>query len=393
MASRNGAGVPHHRVAIIGTGFAGLGMALRLKRAGIEDFVLLERAGDLGGTWRDNHYPGLCCDIPSHVYSFSFELNPYWTRGFAPGHEIQDYLRQTAQKHGVMPHIRFEHEVLEAAWNEDARRWEIETSAGRYTADVLVAASGGLSDASIPDLPGLESFEGKRFHSADWDHEHDLTGERVAVIGTGASAIQFVPQIQPQVGALHLFQRTPPWIMPRLDHQITQTEHVLLRRIPLAPRLVRSALYWLMELRLIGFRNPRLMRGAARVARWHMRRQVPDPALRAKLTPDYTMGCKRILISDDYYPALSKPNVEVVTEGIEEIRPHSIVGADGTEREVDTIIFGTGFHVTDSPMAGRLTMWATSTTSIWRIFQLRLGSLNRPPRGSPSRRSTSPCSA
>jgi cation diffusion facilitator CzcD-associated flavoprotein CzcO len=341
-------------VAIIGSGFAGLGMAIRLKDAGIEDFVVLERAAQLGGTWRDNHYPGCCCDIPSHVYSFSFELNPRWTRGFAAQPEIRDYLQRTAERRGLLPHVRFAHEVTAAAWDEDARRWTVETTGGSFSARVLVAGAGPLSDPTVPDIPGLTEFRGKLFHSARWDHDHELDGERVAVIGTGASAIQFVPAIQPRVKQLHLFQRTAPWVMPRLDHRITGVEHFLLRFFPFAPRIVRATLYWLMEMRVVGFRKPALMRGADRIARWHLRRQVADPQLRAKLTPGYVMGCKRILIADDYYPALVKPNVEVVTDGVREVRAHSVVDGDGTERAVDTIIFGTGFHVADPPIAQRI---------------------------------------
>jgi cation diffusion facilitator CzcD-associated flavoprotein CzcO len=341
-------------IAIIGAGFAGLGMAIRLREEGIDDFVVLERAGDLGGTWRDNHYPGLCCDIPSHVYSYSFELNPGWTRGFAPGWEIQSYLKRTAEKHGVLPHLRYDHEVLDARWDEDRRLWRIETAGGDFTARILISAAGGLSEPSIPDLPGLDRFEGKVFHSAHWDHDHDLRGRNVAVVGTGASAIQFVPRIQPRVGRLSLFQRTPPWVVPRLDHEITDVEHTLLRRIPFAPRVVRWFLYWLMELRIVLFRRPRLMRIGDRLARKHLARQVRDPELRARLTPDYVMGCKRVLISDDYYPSLTQSNVDVVTSGIEEIRPGSIVDGDGEEREVDTIILGTGFRVTDLPITHRI---------------------------------------
>jgi cation diffusion facilitator CzcD-associated flavoprotein CzcO len=341
-------------IAIIGTGFAGLGAAIRLKQGGIEDFVLLERAEDLGGTWRDNHYPGLCCDVPSHVYSFSFELNPFWKQGFAPGWEILEYLKTTARKYGIYPHIRFEHEVLDAAWDPGRGRWIIDTSGGRFTARFLINGAGALSDPATPNIPGVDTFRGTAFHSAHWDHGHDLSGERVAVIGTGASAIQFVPEIQPMVEELYVFQRTPPWVIPRLDHKITGAEHWLLRWIPFAPTVVRFLLYWLLEVRVIGFKRPRVMKGAEVVARWHLRRQVKDPELVSKLTPDYTIGCKRILISDNYYPSLAQPNVELVTEGITEIRPRSIVTADGTEREVDTIIFGTGFHVTDPPIAERI---------------------------------------
>ena len=343
-------GAEQVRVAIIGAGFAGLGAAIRLRKAGLDDFVVLERGDDLGGTWRDNDYPGCCCDIPSHVYSFSFELNPDWTRGYASQAEILEYLRRTAAKYGVRDRIRLGHEVVEARWDDAAQRWRLTTSRGRFDAQVLIRASGALSDPSVPAIPGLDSFEGTVFHSARWNHDHDLSGRRVAAIGTGASAIQYVPQIQPKVERLHVFQRTAPWVMPRFDREITPLEHRLLHRVPYAASAVRAALYWLLEARVFFFRHPRMMERGARLARRHLERQVPDPALRAKLTPDYTMGCKRILVSDDYYPSLTKPNVEVVTEGVREVRPRSVVTSTGREIEVDTIIFGTGFHVTDNPL-------------------------------------------
>jgi cation diffusion facilitator CzcD-associated flavoprotein CzcO len=344
----------HARVVIVGSGFAGLGMAIRLKQAGIEDFVILERADDLGGTWRDNSYPGCACDVPSHLYSFSFAPNPDWSRTFSGQQEIWAYLRRCAERHGITPHIRYGHEVTEAAWDEDARRWELETTQGRWAGEVLVAGMGALSDPSIPDLPGLDSFEGTVFHSATWDHAHDLAGERVAVVGTGASAIQFVPQIQPRVARLHLFQRTAPWVMPRPDRPLTPAERRVYRLLPAAQRAMRGGIYWARETFLLGFRHKRLAKLPERLARKHLRDQVPDAELRRRLTPDYTIGCKRILISDDYYPALMRPNVEVVTDPIREVRPRSIVAADGTEREVDAIIFGTGFHVTDMAAADRV---------------------------------------
>jgi cation diffusion facilitator CzcD-associated flavoprotein CzcO len=345
--------VSHYEVAVIGTGFAGLGMAIRLQQRGVEDYVVFERASEVGGTWRENHYPGCCCDVPSHVYSYSFELNPQWERGFAPQGEILEYLKNCADKYGVRPHILFNHEVTEAAWDEGERLWSIETSGGRHTARVLVNGGGALSEPKAPDIPGIQDFKGTAFHSARWNHEHDLAGEQVGVIGTGASSIQFVPAIQPHVAELRLFQRTPPWVIPRWDHKITKVEHALLR-IPFAPALVRSTLYWMLESRVWGFRHPWLMKVADRLGRWHLKRQVSDRELRRKLLPDYVMGCKRILISDDYYPSLDKPNVEVVTDGIAEVREHSIVTNDGTEHAVDTIIFGTGFEVTKPPIAKRI---------------------------------------
>jgi cation diffusion facilitator CzcD-associated flavoprotein CzcO len=344
----------HVKIAIAGSGFAGLGMAIRLRQEGLDDFVVLERAHEVGGTWRDNTYPGCACDVPSHLYSFSFALNPAWSRTFSRQPEIFAYLRRCADDFGVREHVRFGDELEEAAWDDERGRWDIRTSRGRLTADVLVSATGGLSEPKLPDIPGIERFEGTMFHSARWDHEHDLDGERVAVIGTGASAIQFVPRIQPRVGRLHLFQRTPPWILPRTDRPMTEREHRVFHHVPGAQRLVRHAIYWAREGFVVGFRNPRLMRLTRRLALRHLKRSVADPELRRKLTPDYAVGCKRILISNDYLPSLAAPNVEVVTEGIREVRERSIVAADGTEREVDTIIAGTGFHVTDLPIAERV---------------------------------------
>ncbi|HEX2210084.1 MAG TPA: NAD(P)/FAD-dependent oxidoreductase [Longimicrobium sp.] len=341
------------RIAIIGSGFGGLGTAIRLKRQGMDDFVILERAGDVGGTWRDNTYPGCACDVQSHLYSFSFAPNPDWSRSFSPQPEIQGYLQRCARDFGILPHVLFHHEVREAWWDDNGRRWRIETSSGPVTARVLVNAAGALSEPATPDLPGLDGFEGRAFHSARWDHGCDLRGKRVAVIGTGASAIQFVPEIQRQVERLYVFQRTPPWILPRHQRELRAGERSLFRRVPAAQKAVRGAIYLAREAFVLAFRNPRAMGVAQRVALRHLRQSIPDPVLRAKLTPDWTMGCKRILLSNDYLPALAQPNVEVVTDGIAEVRARSLVTADGTEREVDAIIFGTGFQPTDPPLAHR----------------------------------------
>jgi cation diffusion facilitator CzcD-associated flavoprotein CzcO len=339
------------RIAIIGSGFGGLGTAIRLLQEGIGDFVILERAGDIGGTWRDNTYPGCECDVQSHLYSFSFAPNPEWTRSFSPQPEIQAYLQRVARDFGVLPYVRFHHEVRGAAWDDDAQSWRIDTSRGPLAAQVLVMASGALSDPLIPDLPGLDRFEGPAFHSARWDHSFDLTGKRVAVVGTGASAIQFIPAIQPKVGRLYVFQRTPPWILPRTQRELGERTHRLYRRFPALQRAARGSIYLAREAFVLGFRRPRAMRLAQKVALRHLRKSIPDPALRARLTPDWTIGCKRILLSNDYLPALAQPNVEVVTEGIAEVRPRSIVSNDGVEREADAIVFGTGFQPTDPPLA------------------------------------------
>jgi cation diffusion facilitator CzcD-associated flavoprotein CzcO len=344
----------HVDVAVVGAGFSGLAMAVRLLDAGLDDFVVLERGDDVGGTWRDNSYPGCACDVPSHLYSFSFAPNPEWTWTFSPQPEIQGYLRDVAARRGVLPHVRLGCEVLGAAWDATASRWSIETSRGPLTARVLIAAAGPLSEPSIPAIPGLERFRGTVFHSATWDHDHELEGERVAVIGTGASAIQFVPRIQPRVKRLTLFQRTPPWVLPRRARPLPRTERALYRRVPAAQRAMRAGIFWARELYAIPLLRAGLAPLTRRLAGLHVRRQVRDPELRRKVTPDYAPGCKRVLISNDYYPALGRDNVDVVTDGITEVRERSVVTRGGVEHEVDTIIFGTGFHVTDMPIAQRL---------------------------------------
>ncbi len=336
-------------VLIVGTGFAGLGMAIALQKAGMKSFRILERAASVGGTWRDNHYPGCACDVQSHLYSFSFEQNPDWSRMFARQPEIKAYLEKCAQKYALEPHIEYGAEVVQARYDEAAQRWTVTTRSGKlYSARVLISGMGGLSTPVIPELKGIEKFKGERFHSAQWNHQYDLKGKRVAVIGTGASAIQFVPQIQPQVAKLDLYQRTPPWIMHKPDRAISATEQKLFRRFPALQQAMRSAIYLMLESRVFGFViNPGLMTLIEGQARKHIRNQVSDPALRAKLTPDFQFGCKRVLISNDYYPALTQANVDVVTDGIREIRANSIVTADGQEREVDCIIYGTGFAAQD----------------------------------------------
>ncbi|WP_199543704.1 flavin-containing monooxygenase [Paraburkholderia kururiensis] len=336
-------------VAIIGSGFAGLGMAIRLREAGFTDFAIAEKAASVGGTWRDNHYPGCACDVQSHVYSFSFAPNPRWTRMFAPQPEIRAYLEDCAQRFGVMRHIRFGHELANATYDEATHRWHLRFANGQqWSARVLISGMGGLSRAALPDLPGLERFAGKTFHSQQWDHTYDLAGKRIAVIGTGASAIQFVPQIAPRVAHLDLFQRTPPWIMPKPDRAVRPFEQWLFRRLPFTQKLMRAGLYCMLESRALGFAiHPKLMKTVQKIALRHLRRQVPDPQLRAVLTPNYTIGCKRVLISNDYYPALSRENVKVVTSGIQRIEADAVVTLDGVRHPADCLIFGTGFQVAD----------------------------------------------
>ncbi|AZM61762.1 MULTISPECIES: flavin-containing monooxygenase [unclassified Streptomyces] len=344
----------HVRVAVVGSGFGGLGAAVRLRREGITDFVVLERAGSVGGTWRDNSYPGCACDVPSHLYSFSFAPNPEWPRSFSGQEHIRAYLEHVTDLFGLRPHIRFDSEVKRMAWDAERLRWDIETSSGNLSADVVVSATGALSEPRLPDVPGLDTFPGKVFHSARWDHDYDLRGKRVAMIGTGASAIQIVPSIQPLVSRLTLFQRTPAWVLPRADRRISAAERALHRTLPFTTKLRRGLLWGIRELEIQAFtKHTGELRLVGQLAKRTMARAVKDPALRAKLTPDYRIGCKRILLSSTYYPALARPNVDVVG-ALSEVRGSTVVAADGTEAEVDAIVFGTGFHVTDMPIAERV---------------------------------------
>ncbi|MDH4869988.1 NAD(P)/FAD-dependent oxidoreductase [Pseudomonas sp. BN515] len=339
----------HCKIAIIGSGFSGLGMAIRLKQKGENDFLMFEKEPGIGGTWRVNNYPGCGCDVQSHLYSFSFEPNPNWTRMFAKQEEIKSYLEGCWEKYRLQDKTLLGTEITRLAWNDVDELWQIEDAAGNhYSAQFVVSGMGALSTPSIPALNGLKNFKGETFHSQQWNHDYDLTGKRVAVVGTGASSIQFVPQIQKQVAQLDLYQRTAPWIMPKPDRAISEGERSRFKRFPFLQQLWRGAIYAILESRVIGFAlTPKVMKLAEWVARGYIKRKIKDPVLRAKVTPDYTMGCKRVLISNDYYPALTQSNVDVITDGIQEIRKNSIVTADGTEREVDAIIFGTGFTPSD----------------------------------------------
>jgi cation diffusion facilitator CzcD-associated flavoprotein CzcO len=339
------------RIAIVGSGFAGLGAAIRLRQAGVKDFVILERAQSVGGVWRDNIYPGVACDVESHLYQYSFAPNPGWTQRYSPGNEIWTYLEGCATEYGLRPHIRFGVEVREAGWNEASARWNIETSEGRWNAAVLISAIGALSAPNLPPIPGLDRFAGPVFHSARWDKQADLAGKRVAVVGTGASAVQIVPSLQPIVSRLVVFQRTPAWVVPRRNRPIGAGARRLLKRFPLAQRFLRTRIRLRREMEGMGFRHPLIMRLLQGISRRHLRKAVGDPALRAVLTPKFTMGCKRILVSDDYYPALARPNVQVIPRAVTEVRPHGVVGADGVEQSVDAIVFCTGFEVADFPFS------------------------------------------
>ena len=346
----------HVRVLVIGAGFGGLGTAIRLQQHGETDFLVVDKGTEVGGTWRDNTYPGAACDVPSQLYSFSFAPNPDWSRSFSPQPEIQAYLRRVAEEAGVLDRFRFATAVEEATWDDDAAAWTVRTSAGTVTADVVVAAAGGLSEPRMPDIDGIDGFTGEVFHSARWNHGYDLTGKRVAVVGTGASAVQIVPEIAERVAHLDVYQRTAPWVMPRRDRDYTKVERLGFKHVPGLQRLYRTAIYWGRECFVPGFTvNPRLAAPAKKAALANIARGIADPELRAEVTPRFEIGCKRILISNDWYPALARDDVDLVTDPITKITGTAVVTADGVEREVDAIVVATGFYTTEQPIADHIT--------------------------------------
>ncbi|WP_437773358.1 flavin-containing monooxygenase [Arthrobacter sp. KNU40] len=342
-------------VLIIGAGFGGIGMGVNLKRRGVRSFVIIERASDVGGTWWYNTYPGAACDVPSHLYSFSFRLNPNWSRTFATQSEILHYMRDTARTEGLLDHIRFGTEMLTARWNTEGSVWEVETTAGQYRAKAVVSAVGHLSEPRLPDIEGIESFAGELFHSARWDHGLDLTGKRIGVIGSGATSIQVVPELAKVAQELVVFQRSAPYVTPRPDRAYTATEKRMFARLPQTMHDERDAFFWANEERYTQRRGaPALVKAAADVALAHLRRQVRDPALALKLTPDYTFGCKRVLKSDDYYPTFNRSNVHLETHSIARISPTGIETESGASHDLDVIIFCTGFEATDLPIAHQI---------------------------------------
>lgn len=340
--------LPRDTIVIVGTGFSGLGMAIRLKKAGMENFVLLEKAGEVGGTWRENHYPGAACDVPSPVYSFSFEPNPNWSRVFSPQAEILEYLKHCADKYQIRSHIRFHSHVESASYDEKSGLWTLQIQGqGPLVCRFLILASGGLSRPSYPDIPGLKTFEGALFHTAAWRHDVPLRGKRVAVIGTGASAIQVVPEMARVAQEVKVFQRTPAWILPKPDG-------VLSRRSRPGNWLLRKLLYWQFEMKAIALLRPKLMRYGQKMAEAYLQDEIKDPKLREQLTPKYIMGCKRILLSNDFYKAMSQPQTKLLTAGIETITPRGIKTADGIEHEVDALICATGFQVAEASAPFRI---------------------------------------
>jgi cation diffusion facilitator CzcD-associated flavoprotein CzcO len=341
-------------VAVVGAGFGGVGAAVMLRRAGYDDVTVFERGERVGGVWNHNTYPGAACDVPSHLYEFSFEPNPRWSRRYAPQAEIQAYLEDVARRNGVLDRIRTSTEVQQAAWDDERAKWVLQTSAGVHEADVLLTACGQLSVPKLPPIPGLESFDGPLFHTADWRHDVELEGKRVAVIGTGCSAIQTVPSIQPVAGHIDVYQRSPGWTIPKMDFAYSERVQRLFERFPLLQRLDRMAVFGFMELGALGMTaRPGILRAFRAAGRSQIKKAIQDPELRAKVTPSDEIGCKRIMLTDDWYPSLTKPNVDLVTEAISEATPGGLRLADGSERPADVIVLATGFrtHGFVAPMA------------------------------------------
>jgi cyclohexanone monooxygenase len=345
----------HVEHLVVGSGFGGLCAAIKLAEAGETDYLVIEKGEDVGGTWRDNTYPGACCDVPSQLYSLSFARNPEWSSSYSPQPEIQAYLRQVARDSGVRDKAVLGTELLHAAWDDETQSWRCRTTNGDLTATTLIAAAGGLSEPRLPDLEGLDAFAGSLFHSARWDHSVDLTGKRVAVIGTGASAIQIVPEVQKVAGHLDVYQRTAPWVIPRNDRTYSRPERLALRHVPALGRLYRTGIYWAHEGYVPMFTwQPKLGAPAEKAALVNLRKGIKDPELRAKVTPTFRLGCKRVLRSNTYYPALAADNVDVVTEPITRVTDHAVVTGDGVEHPVDVIVVATGFHTTDLPITERI---------------------------------------
>lgn len=338
-------------VAVIGAGFGGIGAGIKLREAGIDSFVILEKAADLGGTWRDNRYPGIAVDITSFTYSFSFEQNPNWSRVFAPGAELLAYANHCADKYGLRPHLRFNVTITKAVFDDEANVWRLHTGDGAMlTVRFVISATGGLTQPKAPDIEGLDTFAGRTIHTARWDAGYDLAGKRVAVIGTGATAVQVVPSIAPTVGKLHVFQRTPIWVLPRPDTEIPPWLREIFRRRPLTQTTARAATTALTELVMVlgvvyNRQAPFVTRGLERVCLEHLRRQVADPEVRARLTPHYGFGCKRPSFSNDYFRTFNHEHVELVTEPIARVVPSGIVTRDGVTRPLDALVLATGFKV------------------------------------------------
>lgn len=340
-------------IAVVGGGFGGVGAIVILKRAGYDDVTVFERADGIGGVWHHNTYPGAACDVPSHLYEFSFEPNPRWTRRYAQGPEIKAYLEDVARRHGVLDRIRTNTEVTQARWDAERGKWMLDTSAGPHEADVLLTACGQLSIPSVPPIPGLDDFQGSAFHTARWQHDVDLTGKRVTIVGTGCSAIQIAPAIQGEVAHLDIYQRSPGWTLPKMDFVYKERTKKLFERVPALQQLDRKAVFAFMELGAVAMtRKPGILKAFEAIGRRQITKAISDPELRAKVMPTDSIGCKRMMLTDEWYPTLTQPNVDLITDRIAQITASGIRTADGTERPTDVLVLATGFasHAFVAPM-------------------------------------------
>ncbi|MDX1588279.1 MAG: NAD(P)/FAD-dependent oxidoreductase [Oleiphilaceae bacterium] len=353
-ASQKTASQGVYETLIVGAGVSGIGAAIKLKEAGLDNFLLIERADRVGGTWRENTYPGCGCDVPSALYSYSFSPSSRWSRLFARQPEILEYLEAVSEHYRIQPLIRFNTALENATWDESRHLWVLDTSQGQYLAHTVIFATGPINEPQIPAIPGLESFTGEMFHSARWNHDYDLTGKRVAVIGTGASAIQFVPRIQPSVGELLVFQRTAPWVLPKPDMPLGDRTRQVLHRVPAIQKGWRNTVASSLNLINVGLRNPTLLKPVNAAARQFLKVQVRDEALRKAVTPDFDIGCKRILFANDYYPALQADNSRLIPHGLVAVEGNTLVAANGERHEVDVIIWGTGFEVSHPPIGRKV---------------------------------------
>lgn len=354
QALNSGADSHIYDVLIVGAGVSGIAAAIRLKKEGIDNFKVIEKAEGLGGTWRANSYPGCGCDVPSALYSYSFYPSHKWSHLFAKQPEILSYLQEVADHFDVTRYIEFSNGLEEARWDEERCLWRITTEQATYLAKTTIAATGPITEPQVPDIEGLDTFEGDSFHSARWNHDFDLTGKRVAVIGTGASAIQFVPQIQPKVKKLVVLQRTAPWVIPKPDATLGKTSKQFLQRFPAVQQTWRKTVSQSLNLINFGLRNPAVLRPVGAAAKQLLKRQVKDPVLRDAVTPNFTIGCKRLLFANDYYPALQAANTQLVPHGLQRVEPNAVIAANGERHEVDVIIWGTGFNVSHPPVGQKI---------------------------------------
>lgn len=339
---------------IVGAGISGIAAAIRLNKAGYTNYKIIEKASRVGGTWRENTYPGCGCDVPSSLYSYSFAPSAKWSHLFARQPEILNYLEEVSEQFNVKPSIEFDTELLDASWDEQRHLWVLQTSKATYLSRTVVFATGPITEPQTPRLEGLETFKGETFHSAKWKHDYDLTGKRIAVIGTGASAIQFIPQIQPLAKALYVFQRTAPWVVPKPDMLLSDYSKSLIAKYPAIQQNWRKSVALSLNAINFGLRNPALLKPVGELAKQLLKVQIKDPVLRKNVTPNFTIGCKRLLFANNYYPALQAANTSLIPHGLVKVEGNTVIAANGERHDVDVIIWGTGFEVSHPPIGKRV---------------------------------------